>query len=55
MHNKRLQPTAFGAGMRGASCQQRLWFLEGVLLESAAAEARAVSPHINLSWLEKGR
>ena len=36
--NKRLQPTAFGAGMRSAFCQQLLWLLERVLPESAAAE-----------------
>jgi hypothetical protein len=37
-----VQPTAFGAGMRGAFCQQSLWLLERVLPETAAAEARAV-------------
>jgi len=37
-----LQPTAFGAGMRGASCEQTFWLLERVLPESAAAEPRAV-------------
>ena len=40
--NKRLQPTAFGAGMRGAFCQQSFWLLERVLPESAAAEPQAV-------------
>lgn len=38
--NQRLQPTAFGVGMRGASCQQSLQLLERVLPESAAAEPR---------------
>lgn len=37
--NKRLQPTAFGAGVRGAFCHQSLWLLERVVPESAAAEA----------------
>jgi len=36
-HNDWLQPTAFGAGMRGESCQLSLWLLERVLPESAAA------------------
>jgi len=40
--NQRLQPTAFGAGIRGAFCQQSLRLLERVLLESAAAEPRGV-------------
>ncbi len=35
---QRLQPTAFGVGMRGESCQPSLWLLERVLPESAAAE-----------------
>jgi hypothetical protein len=39
---KRLQPTAFGAGMRGESCYQSFWLLEQVLPESAAAEPQAV-------------
>ena len=43
-HNQRLQPTAFGAGMRGAFCQQSLWLLKRVLPKSAAAEPQAVSP-----------
>ena len=34
--NKRFQPTAFGAGICGASCHQSLWLLERVLPESAA-------------------
>jgi len=45
--NKRLQPTAFGAGMRGTSCQQSLWLLERVLPESAAAEPHAVMLHMS--------
>ncbi len=40
--NQRLQPTAFGAGMRGVSCPQSLWLLKRVLSESAAAEPQAV-------------
>jgi len=46
--NKWLQPTAFGAGMRGASCQQSFWLLKRVLPESAAAEPRAVRRHQTL-------
>jgi len=37
-----LQPTAFGVGTRGASCQPLGWFLENTLPETAAAEARAI-------------
>jgi len=39
--NQRLQPIAFGAGMRGAFCQPSRQLLEQVLPETAA-EARAV-------------
>jgi len=39
-----LQPTAFGAGMRGAFCHQSLCLLGRVLPESAAAEPQAVMP-----------
>jgi len=39
--NLRLQPTAFGAGMRGALCHQSFWLARRVLPESAA-EPRAV-------------
>lgn len=46
--NKRFQPTAFGAGMRGAFCQQSRWLLKRVLPETAAAKARAVSQPIIL-------
>jgi len=40
-HNKRLPPTAFGAGMRGAVGPQSFWLWERVLPESAAAEPQA--------------
>jgi hypothetical protein len=43
--NKRLQPTAFGAGVRGVSCYQSFWLLERVLPQSTAAEPQAVMPH----------
>jgi hypothetical protein len=40
--NKRLQPTAYGVGMRGAFCRLSFWSLERLLPESAAAEPQAV-------------
>ena len=49
--NKRLQPTAFGVGMRGAFCQLSFWLLERILPESAAAEPQAVSPLLR-QWHE---
>ena len=48
--NKRLQPTAFGAGMRGASCQQSLWLSERVLPESAAGEAERYAAKETAMW-----
>jgi hypothetical protein len=47
--NQRLQPTAFGTGMRGVSCQQSLWLLKRVLTESAAAEPQTVRRFKNIT------
>jgi len=49
--NKQLQPTAFGAGMRGALCQLSFWLLERVLPESAAVQQLAAA---NPAGVRKG-
>ena len=52
--NQRLQPTAFGAGMRGVSCPQSLWLLKRVLSESVAAKPQAIRSDIELTISQKG-
>ena len=46
-----VQPTAFGAGMRGALCQLSFWLLERVLPESAAVQQLAAA---NPAGVRKG-